>query len=46
MDSFKKLYGLYGFFKKNVRIVRIFSQKMYGLYDFFFKKCTDCMDLF
>ena len=37
MDSFKKLYGLYGFFKKNVRIVRIFPQKMYGLYGFVLK---------
>ena len=45
---FQKLYGLYGFFqkivrivrifsKKNVRIVRIFSPKMYGLYGFFLK---------
>ena len=44
------------FFKKIVRIVRIFSKKnctdfvkkkkKYGLYGFFPKKCTECTDLF
>ena len=35
-DWFKKMYGLYGFFKK----------KLYGLYGLFFENCTDFTDFF
>ena len=37
MDWFKKMYGLYGFLKKIVRIVRIFFRKLFGLYGFLLK---------